>query len=285
MIVRTLRSRLVATLLLTTCLSLNLPSQQISPEALQAYTAKREIALAPVLQFMHHDDYVAARTALQPLLADYPHDLRVLLLAADTARITGNFDQALTLYRESLANRLATAGAIHLGLIRTYADMGQWADFNKERALVRQLALAGDPTLSLERGYVIEDHRAQSLHLQVLEFASTDPSAITRFRFLFLSDRSGAAHFTPSIDLESNPADAPSFARQYPQMADAHVRLFALASYPDPHTRGFLKFYADGEPAYEDVRNDVLAATPTMAPLPLPSDGPQHRTPYQPPPH
>jgi hypothetical protein len=250
------------------------------------YAATREIALAPSLQFAHDNNYAAALSAVRPILAAYPHDLRVLFFSADVARINGHFDEALDLVNQCLALKLVSPGGVRLGLVRTYADMGRWTDFNRERATVRQLALDGDRTLSVDQGYVIEDYRGNGQHIQVKEYPSNDPAAITRFRFELISSFQSAAHFIPSFDLEANPVDLPNFAREYPQKAAAHLRPYALASYPDSHSRAFLKFYTNGEPAYQDVRADVMAfaAKPPGTALPPPAQ-PPHRPAYQPPAH
>lgn len=258
-----MRFGLLSLLLCTSFVCAQAPPQPTGP-ALADYTAKREIALAPALQFVQKGDYIAALTTLEPVLSAYPHDLRVLFLTADAERITGNFDKALDLYRQCLELKVVSPGVIHLGLVRTDADMNRWEDFNRERAVVRQLALNGDATLSVDRGYLIEDHRGSGQHVQVLEFPSQDPAAITRYRFLFLGSKKAGPPFIPSIDLESNPADAASFAREFPAKAAAHLRPFALASYPDPHSRAFLKFYSNGEPAYQDVRSDVFKSASTL---------------------
>jgi hypothetical protein len=258
------------------------PIQAASQAAVSDYIAKREAALSPLFHLIQQHDYVAARVAMQPLLTMYPVDLRVLFLAADIERIDRNFEAALSLYQRCLALKAIAPGVIHLGMVRTYADMNQWAEFNHERAMVRQMAVNGDRTLSTDRGYTIEDHRDGALHIEVLEFPSTDLKAVTRFRFQFLNDRLPTPKFTPSIDLESNPSDAASFAEQFPHEAAAHVRPFALASYPDAHTRAFIKFYPTGEPPYEDVHAAVLALAPTFLKPPSTAPDPaSHRPAYK----
>jgi tetratricopeptide (TPR) repeat protein len=257
-------------------LPLLVAQQPIAPEPTQTairaaaqsattdYIAQREKALAPALQFMRQGNDAAALASIRTVLTTYPHDLRVLVLAGDAARGSGKFQDAISYFQQSIDLNSTHAGVLRLGLVRTYADMGHWEEFNRERAVVSTLARNGDPSLSAERGYVIEDHRAGDLHIEVLEFSSTDPSATTRYRFLFVSSRNAAARFTPSIDLESNPSDATSFVREFPHQAAAHVRPYALISYPDAHSRGFLKFYSEGEPPYEDVHADVLTLAATF---------------------
>ncbi|WP_263384769.1 tetratricopeptide repeat protein [Granulicella arctica] len=248
------------------------------------YAAKREAALAPVFQFISLNDYASALAAVRPVLAAYPRDFRVLFLAADATRVTGDFAGALALYQQCLALNTLYVGSIHLGMARTYAGMNQWAEFNRERVIVQKIALTGDPNLSLERGYVVEDYRSGTLHIEILEFAASGPAATTRFRFLFTNSFDKAARFTPSIDLEANPADATSFAHQFPYQAAAHIRPFALAEYPNMRSRTFLKFYPDGEPPYEDVRRDVLALAasfPGKVPVGEKAAG-EYRPPYQP---
>jgi tetratricopeptide (TPR) repeat protein len=248
----------------------------------RSYTATRERELAPVLQAMRQQDYAGALTLIRPILKTYPKDVRVLFLAGNAARISGDLPDALTLYQQSIDNNPSHAGALHLGLVQTYADMGRWEDFNRERALIRQMSLNGDQSLPIDRGYPIEDHHAGSLHIEVIEFPAFD--SLTRYRFLFVSNYQKATRFTPSVDVEANPIDKASFTKEYPQKP-ANIRFFSLVSYPDNHTRGFLKFYSDGEPPYEDVHADVMAIAlkSTSTTVPAPSTQ-QFRPAYKPPP-
>jgi len=279
---------MVVSLLVPLCLAQQPPpnsSPDLSPEMLRSYTTTREHRLAPVLEAMSQQDYTTALTLIRPILKDYPKDVRVLFLAGNAARISGDFPDALTFYQQSIDNNPTHAGALHLGLVRAYADMGRWEDFNRERALIRQLSLNGDQSLPIERGYAIEDHYAGSLHIEVIEFPSFD--SLTRYRFLFASNYQKATRFTPSVDVEANPADKASFTKEYPQKP-ANTRFFSLVSYPDNHTRGFLKFYPDGEPPYEDIHADVLAIalkTPSATiPASPPTPSTQHFRPaYKPP--
>jgi hypothetical protein len=231
---------------------------------------------------MRQQDYTTALTLIRPILKDYPKDVRVLFLAGNAARISGDFPDALTFYQQSIDNNSTHAGALHLGLVQTYAEMGRWEDFNRERALIRQLSLNGDQSLPIERGYAIEDHHASSLHIEVIEFPSFD--SLTRYRFLFVSNYQKATRFTPSVDVEANPADKASFTKEYPQKP-ANIRFFSLVSYPDNHTRGFLKFYSDGEPPYEDIHADVMAIavkTPSITVPESPSSTQHFRPAYKP---
>ncbi len=239
-----------------------LPDLQ-DPTAVRAYVARREAALAPALKLIRQDEFAAALTALHGNLASYPDDLRVMIITADVARVAGKPEEALQLYQRCLQIPTEFTGIIHLGIVRTYADLGQWTQFNRERAVVRTLALEGDRTLSFEQGYIVEDRRNSGPHIEVLEFPSTDPAAVTRYRFMFLS--SHPRGFTPSIDVESNPSDAATFAMEFPHQSAAHVRPFALVSYPDVSTRGLLKMYPNGEPPFEDIQSDVLALSATFA--------------------
>lgn len=152
------------------------PAGSLTQEPAKTYAAQREIALAPVFELMSQGNYAAALTTIRPIVTAYPHDVRVLFLAADAALVSRHFEDALAFTEQSIDQSPAPLGVSHLGFVRTYADLGRWEDFNRERAIVRRMALDGDRTLSVKRGYVIEDHRAGNLHIEVLSFhPSTAP--------------------------------------------------------------------------------------------------------------
>jgi hypothetical protein len=274
---------MVVSLLAPLCFAQQPPpssSPNLSPEMLRSYTTTREHQLAPVLGAMRQHDYTGALTLIRPILKDYPKDVRVLFLAGNVARISGDFPDALTFYQQSIDNNPTHAGALHLGLVQTYADMGRWEDFNRERAVVRELSLNGDRSLPIERGYTIEDHHAGGLHIEVIEFPAFD--SLTRYRFLFPSNYQKATRFTPSVDVETNPADKASFTKEYPKKP-ADTRIFSLVNYPDNHTRRFLKFYPDGEPPYEDIHTDVMALALKLPSTAVPTPSTQHFRPaYKP---
>jgi hypothetical protein len=54
--------------------------------------------------------------------------------------------------------------------------------------------------------------------------------------------------------------DQAGFNKLHPDKATAGDRSFSLDSFSTPNSQTLIKFYADGEPAYEAVRTDILAA-------------------------
>jgi hypothetical protein len=149
-------------------------------------------------------------------------------------------------------------------LVETYAALGRWDDFDAERQKIRTARQNGDPYLVKVTGYVVETFEAGGHTVQAVEFPTLAGHFHTRYRFNLTDGQTAeapeSARWTPYIDLESDDIDQVEFAKTHPEKAAAGERSFSLDSYMQPRTHGTIKFYPDGEPAYREVRADVIAA-------------------------
>jgi tetratricopeptide (TPR) repeat protein len=177
--------------------------------------------------------------------------------------------------------------AAHNDLVEVYAGQERWADFNRERELIK---------LARDRGELGENKPVTAV-IDVLYVGDEkyivrdyDPPS-GRFHALY-----NFTHFDKLkqldfwISCESDDIDQIEFAKQHPKEAAAGQRSFSLDSYTPvtktpsgqmTQTHGTIKFYPDGEPAYQTVRTDVLkvfARSPGPMKLPntlqLPAPGP-----------
>ena len=240
---------------------------------MSAYAAQRENALGPGRDAWKNHDYEGAYKLFQQVLQqDYPNDPFVMLTTGSAANLAGHPDEAIALYKRAIDANKKYSGVPLLYLIKLYASLNRWEDFDKTRAIAREGALSGAITsLHPDTGYVIEDYTDGTRHIQVLEFPKLFGRFHTRYRFLTMSQYDPNTHFTPYVDLESDDIDQVSFKQQHPDKAAAGDRAYSLDSYPTPTSQALMRFF-DGEPTYEEVRALVLGnpkapkATTTLGP-------------------
>jgi tetratricopeptide (TPR) repeat protein len=156
--------------------------------------------------------------------------------------------------------------AAHISLAEVYAAEERWADFDRERSLLRQARDRGEPGTSKDASDVIDVLYVGSERYIVREFHQLDGRVHTRYRFMHFDSQGKMDSW---FACESDDIDQLSFAKQHPDLAAQGKRSFSLDSYAAPVTlpdgrqtrsEGLIKFYWDGEPPYETVRADVLGA-------------------------
>jgi tetratricopeptide (TPR) repeat protein len=223
------------------------------------YAAQRENALGPGKAALQNRDYEGAYKLFQQvLLQDYPNDPLVMLVTGSAANLAGHSDEAVSLYQRAVDSNKKYSGVPLLYLIKLYASLNRWEDFDKARATAREGALAGTiSNLHADTGYIIEDYTDGARHIQVFEFPKLFGRFHTRYRFLTMSQYDPNTHFTPYTDLESDDIDQASFKEQHPDKAAAGDRAFSLDSYPTPTSQALMRFFV-GEPTYEEIRAIVI---------------------------
>jgi len=194
------------------------------------------------------------------VLESYPSDARALYVVGQAAEKAGHMEESISLFRRSL---LAGPSRYSLGvrshLMQDFIQLGRWEDFERERIDARKASLAGDRTLSPEKGYPIDTLSTGKEFIRVIEFPILHGRYHTRDRFLLDDEKDPCTGFVPYIDLESDDMDQVEFKRYDPDGAARGDRSFSLDAYPSPDSQGLLKFYPDGEPTYQTVRTDILA--------------------------
>jgi tetratricopeptide (TPR) repeat protein len=69
----------------------------------QTYASQREALLAPGDDAMQRRDYATALKDYRIVLAEYPNDSRVLMIAGNAAWASGDLEQAAEYFRRCLA--------------------------------------------------------------------------------------------------------------------------------------------------------------------------------------
>lgn len=149
--------------------------------------------------------------------------------------------------------------AVHALLVQTYAQSGDKAKRDEQRAILRSFHSDGKhPGLAQTPGYLVETIHAGDKIIQALEFY--EPSGQFHFYYRFNIFDAGA-HIQSFIALESDDADQAMFAQQHPKEAAVGERRFSLDGYArsaDGHVSQALYKFFDGQPSYDEVRNLVV---------------------------
>jgi len=157
--------------------------------------------------------------------------------------------------------------SVHELLLQAYAGMGDKAQRDEQRAILRSLHSDGKhPVLAQEQGFVIEMIPAGDKVIQAFEFY--EPAGRFHFYYRFnVFDASGKME--RFYALESDDADQAMYAQQHPKEATAGERRFSIDYYeqkkPDSVTQGLVGFI-DGQPSYDDLRARIVKLVSTEQP-------------------
>lgn len=211
-------------------------------------------------------DFATAHTLFAGFLKDHPHNAEALALDGNAFLGLKQYEDAARSYVAAIELNPGLWGA-HKNLIIAYAAQGKWKEFDQERALLQDARAKGELGLSPKDYDVVEVFNVGSQEYVVRSYAELNGKFKTRYTF---------AHFATNgkldylIACESDDVDQISFAKTHPEQAAAGQRSFSLDSYSaitvsadgksSTQTHGTIKFYPDGEPAYETVRADVIKA-------------------------
>jgi hypothetical protein len=231
------------------------------------YAATRENALAPAFAADRCHDYPTSYSLFLKALEIYPNDVRVLMFTAEAAVHADQLEESIPLYQRALAQGGNYSLGLRAGLMQVFIKLNRWRDVEVLRLDTRRASLAGDKTLPPENGYPIDVLNTGKEFIRVIEYPTLSGRYHTRDRFLFYEEKDPCTGFTPYIDLESDAIDQIQFAKQHPDKAAAGDRSFSLDIYPSPGSQGLIKFYSDGEPTYQTLRSDVLAAVAQRNPI------------------
>jgi hypothetical protein len=210
------------------------------------YSADRENALAPANALFACRDYAGAFAIYLRVVDQYPNDARVLMLAGEDAINAGLTEEAIPLLERSLAHSPPKyTGSTRTLLMRAYIKLNRWQDLEAERLDAWNASLAGDTSLPPDKGYAIEEFKAPSGEfVNSIEFPMLHGPNRTREQFTLIGEKDHCTGFTPHIDLESSGPD----------------HIFSLYAYPAADSRSLLDSYPTGEPSYQAIRTDMLAA-------------------------
>ena len=256
------------------CAAQDADPEKLSPDQI----ANRDALLKPGIDALKRGDNAAALDALQPALAAYPDDLRVLRYTASAAMAVNQNEKALDLYNRALTKHPNQPWPLRLAVLQLEARLGKWTDFDRDLAALRAAKKSGtDHQLDSSSGFLIEGFDAGGRHVEAAVFPLLAGSFHTLYRFTLpklaatappiqasaqspQSSRCDNPDFRPYIDVESDDADQDSFKKRHPDLAAKGERGYSLDIYSAPCSQGLIKFYFDGEPAYESIRADVIKA-------------------------
>ncbi len=222
------------------------------------YAAEREQAMAPALEAMRQRNYTSALSIFEAVLADYPKDARVLMLASQAARLSGDNAKAFTYLKTAITREPPghPSWAMHVQIVPMYAAAGDMEKFDSERKLIRDAAASNACFFNSFTSYMIEEIHQGDQVITVLEYPRLYGRFHTRYRFFMPVISAG--DWKPYIDCESDDIDQISLAKSHPELAAKGERSFSLDGYPQANMHATYTLFQDGEPSYETVRAVVL---------------------------
>jgi tetratricopeptide (TPR) repeat protein len=213
--------------------------------------------LAVGLAALQKGDYGAAKTFFTEYLSSSPDDAEAWLYLGGADLGLKDFPAAIKDMRAVIAVKPDLWPA-HLNLVLAYAESEDWADFDKERALIKAARDNNAPGLDKQKGDVIDVLHVGTKTYSVRAFYELYGQFHTRYVFLHFGDDGKLSDY---VQCESDDSDQGFFKQAHPKEAAAGARSFSLDSYAVGEkgmTQALIKFYSDGEPTYETVRADAL---------------------------
>jgi len=207
---------------------------------------------------MDKKDFSSAEKILSDYLQKHPKAPTAMLLLG-TARLDAkDFDGAIDEFKALLKDQPKDwYGYIYLA--QAYAQKGDWADFDKQRELIkaaidskaRGIQLVGD-------GDVIDILTVEGQEYTVKSYYQPVGPHHTRYVFLHIVD---GVKVVDMLTCDSDDGDQFVFKNEHPKEAAAGARRFSLDPWEvvndNPVHGHMLRFY-DGEPTYEALRADVM---------------------------
>lgn len=222
-------------------------------------TAPGDDPLAVGKAAMEHGDYATAKTFFANYVASTTSDAEAWFYLGGANLGLEQPGEAAKSFQKSVELK-PDAWTAHENLALAYAEMQDWAAFDKERATIKAARDAKKPGIALEGHDLIDVLKLNGQIYQVWYFYQLYGHFHARYVFLHF-DKDGKADRW--YQCESDDADQYFFQQKHPDKAKAGDRSYSLDSYwvekPGQYPSQALHgFYMDGEPAYETVRADVL---------------------------
>ena len=251
----TLRSWCMAVLLVPTLVAQS-PSTPAAP-------LLDPLAVGKAAYANHH--YEAAQTFFLKYLQANPTDPEATFLEGDTELMLKHFKAAEDQFNATIRLNPKASGG-YTGLVIAYAGEGNWSAFDAQRTRIAAMRAANDPGAPDLKSNIIEFLDVGGEQWIAREFYDLEGRYHLRYNFYHLG-----ANDQPTgwIQCESDDVDQRFFAQSHPAEAAAGKHSFSLDSYSPvttlpngsrTQTHGTLKLYSNGEPTYETVRADVIAA-------------------------
>jgi tetratricopeptide (TPR) repeat protein len=239
-------SLMMVSLLIGLVAGIQLQSPPDSPSSqMSAYASHREALLAVGSQAMKKKDYAEALADYRKVVALYPKDGRVLLIAGNAAWAAGSLEEAADYYRRCLEHPGDHPWPARVALLEINVALGRWDDVADEKKALEQAAASGDPQLqkALSEGFVLEQFAVGRQFVEVIDYPAPDQVNGVRYRFQLGGKPISEDVFVSHIDL---------------MKSSGNPRQFVLKQHLEAESPKLIKSYPEGEPAYQDIRADVL---------------------------
>jgi hypothetical protein len=220
--------------------------------------------LAVGLAALQHGDYASAKTFFTNILATTPTDLNARLLLGGADLGLKDFPSAIKEFQDVAAAK-PTNWVAHQNLALAYAQSQDWPHFDKERALLKTARDNNAPGLDKTSSDLIDLIQIGPKTYSVLYFYTLTGHFHTRYVLAHFAEDGKPTDY---IACESDDVDQTFFKQKHPDLAAAGQRSFSLDSYantPNGQSQALIKFYPDGEPTYETVREDALKVLQAQA--------------------
>jgi tetratricopeptide (TPR) repeat protein len=232
-----------------------------------ADVVRRDALVKPGLDDLKKGDSPGAFAALQPALAAFPRDEKVLLLSGVAALNSRQNEAALGLFQRALAEKPADEWQVRFEVMLAEARLAKWKEFDADLADLKAAKKAGNAQLE-SPGFVVDEFEAGGQKVTVAFYPLLAGRYHTLYRFELPTvvqvdasaamnggggDRCKDPDFRPYLDLESDDVDQ----AMHPELAKKGDRVYSLDTYPAACSQGLIKFYM-GEPKYEKLRADVI---------------------------
>ena len=254
----------------TLCMAAQQPSAP--PPAISTKPGPDPLAVG--LAALQHGDFASAKSFFTNVLASNPADLDARLLLGGADLGLKDFPSAIKEF-QTVATAKPTNWTAHQDLALAYAQAQDWPDFDKERAIIKSARDKNATGLDKTGSDLIDELQVGSKTYRVLSFYKLAGRFHTRYAVVHFGDD---GKLTDYIQCESDDVDQYAFKQKHPDKAAAGDRSFSLDSYsitPTGLSQGLIKFYWDGEPTYETVREDALKALQAQAAPPPPAPSPK----------
>ncbi len=228
---------------------------------------RRDALVKPGFDDLKKGDAAGALAALQPALAAFPNDAKVLMLSGEAAMESQQNQVALGLFERALAEKPPDEWQVRFALMQLQARLAQWKEFDANLAALKAAKKAGNPQLD-SPGFVVDEFEAGGQKVTVAYYPLLAGKYHTLYRFILPrpaqidtsasmnaggGDRCKDPNFRPYLDLESDDVDQ----SMHPELAKKGDRVYSLDTYPAPCSQGLIQFYM-GEPKYEVLRAKVI---------------------------
>ena len=228
-------------------------AQQSNPDA--QIDQKAEAKVIASLQARNFDE---ALTGAKSILSANPNSPKANKLVGVVLLDQQKATDALP-YLQKALHLAPDDPAVHALLVQTYAQSGDKAKRDEQRAILRGFHSDGKHLAFTQTpAYLIETIHAGDKTIQALEFY--EPTGQFHFYYRF-NIFDATDHIQSFIALESDDADQATFAQQHPKEAAVGERRFSLDGYArsaDGHVSQALYKFFDGQPSYDDVRDLVV---------------------------